>query len=552
MSYTINKTDGSILTEVVDGSIDQTATDLTLIGKNSSSYGEFLNENLIHILENFANTSSPNYPIVGQLWFDTAEGRLKVYDGNLFKVSGGTIVATSVPSSIAQGDIWIDSYRQQLYFNDGIATILAGPDYSKQQGMSGLQTVDVLDINGNNHTIVYLYVAQVLLGIFSKEVFTPGSTIPGFSGEVLVGFNASTYSGVKFHAQATQADSLIDPVDGSLKTASDFIGSNQDSTVIGTLTIQDTTPIIMGPSSNNEIQIDNSLLSINSNSINQQFKIKVLNSEGLLSALTIISATKNIGLYTDVPLATLDVNGDAIIRGSLTVNGNLTTINTTNLEINDKLIELGVTTLPTNTTADGGGFSVVAGTDVDKTFVWDLSTTSWLSSEHINIPTGKNYKINGFSVLSDSTLGNGVVNSSLTNVGVLTALQVDSININDFAISYINGSQTNGDITLVPKGTGTVDVSSKKITNLANPVLDNDAVNLITLNNAIKLNSLALSLDTTGLTNSQIASNYLSKVFPAVEHLESTLCRVVCTDTGVVTIRLFSLTIGVWTFQSNI
>ena len=120
MSYIINKTDGSILTEILDGILDQTSTDLTLLGKNANSYGEFVNENFVHMLENFANTSSPNNPIVGQLWFDKTENRLKVYDGYGFKVTGGTIVSASVPSSISQGDLWIDITRQQLYFNDGI------------------------------------------------------------------------------------------------------------------------------------------------------------------------------------------------------------------------------------------------------------------------------------------------------------------------------------------------------------------------------------------------------------------------------------------------
>ena len=54
MSYIINKTDGSVLTEVVDGTIDQTTTDITLVGKNSTSYGELFNENFVKILENFA------------------------------------------------------------------------------------------------------------------------------------------------------------------------------------------------------------------------------------------------------------------------------------------------------------------------------------------------------------------------------------------------------------------------------------------------------------------------------------------------------------------
>ena len=54
MSYLINKTDGTLLIEVVDGTVDQVSTDITLIGKNATSYGEFINENFVRMLENFA------------------------------------------------------------------------------------------------------------------------------------------------------------------------------------------------------------------------------------------------------------------------------------------------------------------------------------------------------------------------------------------------------------------------------------------------------------------------------------------------------------------
>ena len=92
MSYIINRTDGTILTEIVDGNVDQTSTDLTLIGKNASTYGELLNENFVFLLENFASTSSPNNPIIGQLWYDKSTAQLKVYDGSGFKAAGGTFV----------------------------------------------------------------------------------------------------------------------------------------------------------------------------------------------------------------------------------------------------------------------------------------------------------------------------------------------------------------------------------------------------------------------------------------------------------------------------
>ena len=154
MSYTITKTDGTTITQIVDGSLDQTSTDLTLIGKNLAGYGIFINENLVKLLENFASTSQPSYPLTGQLWFDTTENRLKVYDGNNFKVSGGTIVSKTPPSSISAGDIWIDSSNQQLYFNDGLSTKLAGPIYTATQGITGFNSEDVIDNVGVSHTIL--------------------------------------------------------------------------------------------------------------------------------------------------------------------------------------------------------------------------------------------------------------------------------------------------------------------------------------------------------------------------------------------------------------
>ena len=93
MSYQINKTNGELLTELVDGSIDISSTDLTLVGRNYKGYGEAFNENFVSLLENFASTSAPSNPLKGQLWFDTSDDRLKIYDGTSFRTAGGPIVS---------------------------------------------------------------------------------------------------------------------------------------------------------------------------------------------------------------------------------------------------------------------------------------------------------------------------------------------------------------------------------------------------------------------------------------------------------------------------
>jgi len=554
MSYTIIKTDGTTLTQLVDGNINQTATDLTLIGKNASGYGQYLNNNLVWLLENFAGVSQPVHPIAGQLWFDTTENRLKVYDGTTFKVSGGTIVSNTIPSSITSGDIWIDSARQQLYFNDGNSTKLAGPVYSASQGVSGFSTEDVIDTVGVSHTILMLYVAQSLIGIFSKDTFVPANSIAGFTGTINAGFNVSTTPGIKLHTPVTQADYLI-AADGTFRTASNFISTTDNSATTGTVSIQNPIPLVLGQGASTEVNVTTSIFQIKSNTANQNYGINLLSGTGLNTAFFINATSRRTGIYTDSPAATLDVNGDTIIRGNLQVLGDLTTISTTNLEIADKLVLLGKTTTPTNTTANGGGISIAAGTDVDKTFTWTTTGQNWTSSENMDLSTGKSYKINNIEVISQNSLGPTIFSApSLQSVGNLTNLTVSYLTIGgtsaESTIAF-TGTAINGNIYLTPKGSGSIDASSTRITSLADPIDAHDGTNKGYVDDTVKLAPMGLTLSIpVGYTNAQIAANYLTKVYPPVDHKNGAKCRVVVTEGGADTFRQFQLLAGQWSFET--
>ena len=91
MAYNINKSNGDLLVVVEDGTVDITSTSLTLVGKNYPGYGEFLNENLVHLLENFSSTTAPSAPVEGQLWYDAANRTIKVYNGSLFVNAGSSM-----------------------------------------------------------------------------------------------------------------------------------------------------------------------------------------------------------------------------------------------------------------------------------------------------------------------------------------------------------------------------------------------------------------------------------------------------------------------------
>ena len=78
MAYTILKSDGTVLTTIADGTINTTSTSLGLPGRNFAGYGNTLDTNFVHQLENFANTAPPSNPLRGQLWYDTNNSILKV------------------------------------------------------------------------------------------------------------------------------------------------------------------------------------------------------------------------------------------------------------------------------------------------------------------------------------------------------------------------------------------------------------------------------------------------------------------------------------------
>lgn len=81
MTYSVRRTNGQALVDVAPGTIDVSRS-VTLIGKNYAGYGALIAENFVHQLENYANSSPPNNPLRGQLYYDTTEGTLKVFTGD--------------------------------------------------------------------------------------------------------------------------------------------------------------------------------------------------------------------------------------------------------------------------------------------------------------------------------------------------------------------------------------------------------------------------------------------------------------------------------------
>ena len=144
MAYTINYTDGNVFASIADGTVNtiQSGTVgtalITLVGKNYAGYGEFLDNNFLHLLENGANGTAPPTPVTGQLWWDKTNGLLKAYNGTNFKViSGASSTAGIQPSNPVSGDLWYNSSTQQLNVYTGSGWIVVGPAYTVAKAPPG-------------------------------------------------------------------------------------------------------------------------------------------------------------------------------------------------------------------------------------------------------------------------------------------------------------------------------------------------------------------------------------------------------------------------------
>jgi len=216
MAYQLDRFNGTFLVNVDDGSIETNSTDLRFVGKNYAGYGEVQNENFLHLLENFANTTPPPKVISGQIWYDNANKKLKFYDGTRFRVAGGAEIGTTAPSGLTIGEFWWDTSAKQLYTWTGTDFVLIGPEASPDLGSASAVSQVVKDITGGNHTILKLIAGGKTIGIINTdEQFTLNSTlnpIEDFSlirkGFNLVRTNASGVSSDGFAYWGSASNSL--------------------------------------------------------------------------------------------------------------------------------------------------------------------------------------------------------------------------------------------------------------------------------------------------------------------------------------------------------
>ena len=527
MAYQINKTDGTIVSTVADGQIDDRSTDITLIGKNYSGFGEIFNENLVKLLENFAETTQPDHPLKGQIWFDSSQSKLKVYNGVSFVPVSSATISSTQPSTLATGDLWYDDVGEQIFFFDGTSAILLAPAYSSSQSLSGLKIDTILDTLNQTRVITSLYNNGILLGIFAKDSFTPKVSIIGFTGSIAPGFNVGTLANFKIRATCTNSDSL------GGAPATTYVRTDTANAINGQLQITVDSGLIVGSANQGSLFVTNGDLTLANASTNKNITLSVNRSDTQENAIVINSNARTIGLYPTISASTVNIGGNLVVAGDITVEGTTTTLNTSVFTVEDKNVIIANVSAPTNSTADGAGITIKGTTD--KIIAYS-NASNWLDvSETLNLAAGKAVYIGGTKVIDGNSLGSAITSiPGVTAFGTQNVLNVGpgvppvtQMRLENHRISTVS---SNFDIELEPDGTGNVVlIGSPKITGLANPTSAQDAATKEYTDNRVESRPLIFSIDLSdGKSNTYIVANILDNLAPVSEYRTGTYARILC------------------------
>ena len=320
MSYTITLTNGSTFATIPDGTIN-TSSSMTLVGKNYAGYGQFINDDIIRLLQNGANTTAPGAPLQGQLWYDQTTGTMKVYTGSTFKVISGATASSTAPSvSNVAGDLWYDSVNAQLNVYSGAAWILVGPAYTGNTGVSGAIVTTITDTNAVSHVAVEMYVADAVVGIFSKDASYTPATPPaggGWTGSKTVqpGLTMSgPISGVTplFQGTANNANYL-----GGI-AATGFLATTTNQTMTGTLGILNNSGLSVGLNSDFKASVTGSDVFLRNQTTDGNLVIQINDGGVTTNAISINGSTGVVS----IPSISIGSGGNIAVGNITNSNGN--------------------------------------------------------------------------------------------------------------------------------------------------------------------------------------------------------------------------------------
>jgi hypothetical protein len=382
--------------------------------------------------------------------------------------------AAGAPSSLENAELAFNEADNTLYYGKGTGGIggtatsieaIAGPGayltLGTAQTITGNKTFSGVVIvptpSANTHATTKLYVDDLVANINSNISNVATSfTVAGDSGSsqtITSGVDTLTISGgTGLSSVASTTDTITLNLDNTAVTA----GSFGDASTVATFTVD---------AQGRLTAAGNSAISVTASQISDRGTNLVTGLTGTANEITV--SNSGVGAVTLGLPSNVTIGNNLVVTGDLTVQGNTTTLNTATIVVEDKNIVLANVASPTDITADGSGITILGTTD--KTFNWVDATDAWTSSEHLNLLAGKEFKIAGNSVLTNTTLGSTILNSSLTSVGNIATGTWSATAI---GVAYGGTGATDASNARVNLGLGTISVQNANSVSITGGTID--------------------------------------------------------------------------------
>jgi hypothetical protein len=295
MPYILNKTNGQQIAVVQDGSINSTTADLTFVGKNYSGYGQIVNENFFQLLENFANPTGPSTPVVGELWYDTANKKLNVNtDGTTSgwkKLALINPVESYFPVDQTIGDFYWDSSLQKLYVYNGTQHILIGPVGTGSTQANGAIVGTITSDSAVNNPVLLQQVAGDVPALVSGFSFITNSQDGLYSKYPAVGAGITVRganrigvsSDYLFWGTASSAQGLVRKTENysTIHTGDDYLLKAELAGIGGAINIQVDEGLYVGINRIIEVHVTGNIVGNLSNIQSTRFNFNVTKNSAL-------------------------------------------------------------------------------------------------------------------------------------------------------------------------------------------------------------------------------------------------------------------------------
>jgi len=333
MPYIVNFTDkDNKLPITVYDNTSSTDTSLTFPGRNVTGYGQTIAENFLALLENFAKETQPVNPVEGQLWYNTTDGVLQLWDSTAWKAASNIQKGGVEPSTEQSkvGELWVDTTNQQLYVYSGTRWILVGPNFST--GLrSGPLVESITDSDNVSRVLLIFYIEDIPVIIFSKDSFTPKLSLSGFI-TIKSGLNITENNiglggfDTKIYGAATSAESLI--VSDIEIPAAKFLRSDIVNTTEFGINVRNNQGVTIGVNGTFSLTTSDVASRIYDSTPGGSIDLQI-NNDGIPSTvLRVIGNTVGVNVLS--PDEALHVDGNIKTNGSLILTGTTASSNFNN------------------------------------------------------------------------------------------------------------------------------------------------------------------------------------------------------------------------------